>query len=323
MKNKKEYFILGIVFIYCITVVAIVSAVSSDSCNLNVTLINQDPYPAVPGNYVKVVFQVDGVQLSQCEGAKFQLAPSYPFSLIGENTLNVLDDKTYISGYKTSWMIPYTLVVDKSALDGESLLEVHYGPKNWKDDSYLISYFDITIQDSRTDFDAVIQEYSSSEVSIAIANIGKYTANSVIVRIPEQDSFQASGTDGQMVGNLESGDYTLVGFTVSQKGTPSQNSKLKFDIYYTDNIGERRTVNMELPLSTKSGNYSSSGFANRSSNSSSSTSLYWIIIIAVIAIIGYFLYQKYKKKVNGIEKTVSSKIIPSWVKNAGDRDKKK
>jgi len=344
-------------FLLVLVIMNFVSADSTNACNLNVSLINQNPYPAIPNSYVEVVFQASGVENIQCGGVKFELIPSYPFSLDENASLITLEDKTYVYGYKSDWVIPYKLRIDKDALDGSAEIEVHYSPGNWKADSYITKKFNIEIQDSRTNFDAVIQEVSGSDVSIAIANIGKYTANSVVVRIPEQESFRASGTDGQMVGNLESGDYTVVGFSISPKSGGAKNSSrtntqtnsqglsttLNFDVYYTDNIGERRVINMKLPLSMLStGNLSIQGtgnFAGRSAQTSSawySSWLNWAIILGIL-IVGFIIYKKYPKQtkdfLNKIKKTFNKKNSqsnlahssksPDWVRNAKEKEKNK
>ena len=47
-KNKTEKFaLLGLFLVFGIF---LMSSVSADSCALSVTLVNQDPYPAVPGD---------------------------------------------------------------------------------------------------------------------------------------------------------------------------------------------------------------------------------------------------------------------------------
>ena len=331
-------------FLLILLFMTFASAYSANLCSLNVSLINQDPYPTVPDSHVKVVFQVSGVGDSQCEGAKFKLIPKYPFSLDENKSWIILEEQTYVSGYKNNWMIPYSLRVDKDALDESAEIEVYYSPGNWKLDSYSTKKFNITVQDSRTNFDAVLQEVSGNEVSIAIANTGKYTANSVVVRIPEQESYRATGIDGQMVGNLESGDYTIVGFSVSPKSAyqnisrrnmPASSqgqAKLKFDIYYTDNIGERRIVSMELPLNMNAGNFSSAqragNFAGRSSQTSSawySSWLNWIIILGIL-IAGFIIYKKYpkiKSLFKGKNSQNNPNKIPDWLRNAKEKEKNK
>ena len=188
-KNKKKVKFLIIFLLFSFLVIPManfVSADTSNACNLEVSLINQDPYPAIPNAYVKVVFQISGVSNPNCEGARFELIPNYPFSLDENNSLRVLEGNTWISDYKNEWMIPYQIKIDKDALDGNNSIDVRYNNGKSNPDSYYIKKFNIEIKDSRTTFDAVIQEISGNDVSIAIANTGKYAANSVVVRIPEQ-----------------------------------------------------------------------------------------------------------------------------------------
>jgi hypothetical protein len=349
-ESKKGYkFLIGI-FLLASLIIFTSNFVSADiynACNLEVSLINQDPYPTAPNSYVNIVFQVSGVQNQECDGARFELIPAYPFSLDENNSLKILQGATYVSENKNEWMIPYKLRVDKDALDGNNSIEVRYNYGKSNPDSYYIKKFNIEIKDSRTAFDAVIQETSGNDVSIAIANTGKYTANSVVVRIPEQEFFMVSGTDGQMVGNLESGDYTIVGFSISPKmhtnfqnvskgnfrnDTSGFQTKLNFDIYYTDNLGERRIVNMELPLNL-AGNFSLQGGnfvgirrnENTQNNSSFWSKWYVWMIVLIVALLGYGFYNKYQRRIKALisHKKDSSEKIPDWVRNAKEKEKKK
>lgn len=311
-------------------------------CALNVSLVNQDPYPAQPDSYVDVVFQVSWKGSFVCNGTTFQMLMSYPFSLDGnDNGMRNIPTDTYVQDYKKDWMVPYHLRVDKDALDGNAEVKVLYSPGIVGNDTPTVRKFNITIQDARTMFDAVLQDVTGSDVSIAIANAGKYSANSVVVRVPQQDDFSVTGTDGQMVGNLASGDYTIVGFTISPKfqqarlmnqspqAGPLRNSNasfetqgaksLKFEIYYTDNIGIRRVVNMSLPYAeSTSGNFSarlrnSTGSFSRSSGTNSSA--VWIIVAIVIIAAVSIVYLKFFRKPK--EKLQHKKDeIPDWIKKS-------
>ncbi len=333
----------------------LINFASAKTCDLNVSLVNQDPYPAVPGDYVDVVFQVSGIDSLDCGGAKFKLIPSYPFSIDENDTNRVLEGNTFGSGYKKEWMIPYKLRVNKDALDGDSKITIASGQKiNYEqEDVFVFRDFYITIQDSRTDFDSVIQEVSGSEISIAIANIGEYTANSVVVRIPEQDNFKATGISGQMVGNLDAGDYTIVSFSLNpiiQKRTQSdedsektdfKNKNLQFDIYYTDTLGERRIVNMNLPLQMNSGALTNgeeqSGTFQKRINVEQNSKTNWNLWIAigVIIILVIILYIKFQKIIKRLTQKIKklfnkkkqlnniSNVIPDWMNNDKDGEKKK
>ncbi|MFA5723560.1 MAG: hypothetical protein WC979_04855 [Candidatus Pacearchaeota archaeon] len=348
---KRSYLIYMFIAILLMTISFISAADDSlHTCNLNISIINQDPYPAIPGSYVKVVFQVNGVSQSQCQnGVSFKLIPSYPFSLDDGNYIVTLDKSTYTQGYNGYWMVPYTVRVDKDALDGNNTLQIGYRLADWLDSSsYSIQKFNIEVKDSRTQFDSVIQEATSSEVSIAIANVGKYTANSVVVRIPTQDDYTVTGTDGQMIGNLDSGDYTLVGFSIAKKARaqtttngnynmpPTQgsgqtqvaaNSTFKFDIYYTDNIGERRVVNMAVPLNIAS-NFSTGAMMGRARTTTTAWYLSWTnwLIIFVVLIIIYFIYGRYGENIKNLfskKKKATTGRIPDWVTNAKEKEKKR
>ncbi len=324
LKNFQSKKIIILFFALQFLLIGVVSADTTSECRLNITMINQDPYPAIPGEYVKIVFQANGVQDPNCDEVKFELIPSYPFSLdTNKESLQILEQSTWTPDYMGGWMVPYTLRVDKDALDGDSEVKVRYSIGN--SNSYIQKVFTITVEDLRTNFDAVIQESTSSEVSIAIANTGKYTANAVVVRIPEQENFMATETNGQMVGNLDAGDYTIVSFSISPKRTSAKTSnELKFDIYYTDSLGERRIVNMELALNME-GNSSSMPdmeiFSTRMQrqNSFSWSGWYTFAIASILIFTGIILFRKFKKRKTSREHAKT----PDWVKNAKEKEKSK
>ena len=166
-------------------------------------------------------------------------------------------------------------------------------------------------------------------MTIAIANTGKNTANSAVVRIPEQTDFRVTGSDGQMVGNLESGDYTITSFSVSAMPNNNKESQtLLFDIYYTDNIGERRIVNMELPLNAATAFAASNGTAafsqRRPGAQQSSNAVYYYIIIAIVIVgIIYFIYKKKKgSKIHKTSNEDSSGKTQNWLEKAKEKHRK-
>jgi len=344
-KNQLKYYLaLSLV----ILAIGFISA-ETTPCNPTIKLVSQDPNPAIPNDYVKVVFEI--TDLGYCEGLSVRLNPEYPFSLDSNDSLiQTIESVPFTQDGRTVWMVSYKLRVDPNAFDGDYSLKLQYKPgSNQNFISYTESKFNLTITDSRTQFDAVIQETSGSQVSIAIANIGKYAANSVVVRIPEQDDFTTTGTDGQMVGNLDSGDYTLVGFAISSKRAFSQNMTrtrpptdsttqnstqqktiLKFDVYYTDNLGKRRVENMELPLKMNNSSMSVGSFSRTSSTSKIgffSKWYFWVIMVALLILIYYFyrnpdkLKEMLEKLKPGKSKKSSSQEIPDWVKNSKAKNK--
>ena len=187
----------------------------SSSSIAQVKSLKYEPYPVNPGEYFDMWISVTFLRNPRME-TNFELLASYPFSLDSNESAK----KTYpASSMSSSILLKYKVRVDKNAVEGTNQITLLYTFEG----VYYSQSFDIEVENAQTNFDAVIQDATSSQVSIAIANTGKNTANSVIVRIPEQDNFQATGTDGQMVGNLESGDYSIVSFEISKKMSQPQN----------------------------------------------------------------------------------------------------
>jgi hypothetical protein len=339
----------SIIFLMLILSMLSVSAASTDlsGCTPQISLVSQEPVIATPGSYVKLVFEVSG--LDYCtNGMAVELNPSYPFSLdSGSNSIRVLNAKPYVSGYKGTWNIGYNVRIADDASGENYTIQMLYHSGTGTDfiTSSVSQDFDINIINSLTSFDAVVQEVSDSIVSIAIANTGKNAANSVIVKIPQQENYKASGTNGQMVGNLASGDYTIVSFTINsernfmpmgdaiENKTSTNSNELKVEMDYTDNIGVRRItyLNLEMPSSAIAGNSTlirgEFGGYKRSSWSVWYTVL---IIFGIVIIILFVLYKKFPEKSKQIVGNIFKKKkheshngneTPEWVKK--EKEKKK
>lgn len=291
---------------------------------VQVTSLKYEPYPANPGEYFDIWIQATLGRST--DYVKFELVEEFPFSVDdNENTTRIYED------FSGEVLIHYKVRVDENAVEGINPLKVKIITSKVST-SGIISSFDINIAEAQTDFDLVIQDSTTSEVSIAIANIGKNTANSMIVRIPDQEGYIVSGTNGQMVGNLESGDYSIVSFSVSQIGKSA--SDLTVEIDYTDSIGERRTVlkqvqiNSQVSLSNStgmpsamSGSFAGGEFPQQGKTNSNNYIKIGILLIVIVALI--FVYFKYSKKIKESFKKINfkkknkvgSSEIPSWVKN--------
>ena len=294
--------------------------------------LKYDPYPVSPGDYFDFWINVQSLQSYSAYNLKFVLDPTYPFSLDSNDT----GERDFGPSDAASMVLHYKVRVDKDAVPGNNDLKLDY----YVNGIEYTQTFSIDVENPQTTFDAVIQEISGSSVSIAIANTGTNAANSVIVKIPDQDSFTTSGTNGQMVGNLNSGDYSIVGFTLIPKRSFSsasssssnsassktsqtagennyqnQDTTLKFEIDYTDSIGVRRTADMELPLklspvSTTSGT-GYSAYGNFRGRQASSWSVWYtvLIILGVGGIVLFIVNKKNPKLVKGIFAKINPKNL--------------
>ncbi len=328
MKNKWLLVIAAAVLV--LGFVRLASADESATCSPTIQLVSQDPVPAVPDNYLKVVFEVTNIDNSACNGLSVKLEPTYPFSLDpNSDAVQTIQSSPYAQNYQQGWTVPYTLKVASDAVEGDYNLKLFWaaGSTGSFGSSSVEKNFNVSITDARTDFATVVQSVSSNEVSLGIVNTGKNTANSVIVSIPKQDDFKVSGVSEQIIGNLASGDYTLVNFEIlptymrdmAVQSQPSEHS-LTVQIAYTDGIGQRRAVTQNVSLGglLTQGNMTTTanGQFGRAGTAQSSTALwkYVVAIVATLAAIG-IIYKKRGLIVNFYKKRKNANLhgTPDWV----------
>jgi len=210
-----------------------------DVCDLDVSLINQDPYPASPGDHVKVVFQIDGTADGKCKEMKFQIEESYPFSLDpGAENARTIETGIFARNYNSYLLAPYKVRIDEEALDGENLITTsiinkqHPHQKEIKD-------FNITIEDSRTEFEIYVKDYDTqtNKLTLETINTGEKNAEAFLIQIPEQDNALIVGTDRKFIGDIDSNEEDSASFEAElQAGT------IDLELFYTDQVNVRRTL---------------------------------------------------------------------------------
>lgn len=174
-----------------------------------------------------------------------------------------------------------------------------------------------------TDFDVAFSQSSQGQTSLSVANTGNNPAQSVSVRVPEQENFRVVGSNSAIIGNLDKGDYTVVSFQITQgmgnftgnrqrssqnyqnqnlqnnqRTFTGRNNNLRVVIDYTDTTGERRSVEKNVSIQfrpdTTTGS-TSTGTRSTASTIFFSSWTFYIIVIAAI-LIGFY----YRKKLAAI-----------------------
>lgn len=275
---KKE-----VVLIFLFTVAI---GLTSATCDLEATMINQDPYPAVPGDYVKLVFQIEGLDSPECKDITFQLLSDYPIEFDpGEDGLKTFKKVDYVKDYETNLLIPYEVRINKDALDGTNPIEAKIQSTG---DAPISKTFDLEVEDVRSEFEISVKDYdySTNEITIEVLNIGKSDIEALTIEIPKQDVIEVKGANRVVVGDLDSNEYTSADFEASPK-----DGNFKVNLIYSDSINVRRTVEKNIQ-------FDSSYFTNRKADQKSTgsgTYIFWAVIILLIAYFGYRKYKKSKK----------------------------
>src|SRR3989344_1722184 len=177
--------------ILCFTIVLILATLAPRSyavtptADFNISFIGQDPSPAVPGKYVDLSFRAKGGKLYSPNEVTFEIIEKFPFSLEpGESAIKTLGNVKIIgkATEENEILFQVRLLVDGRAVEGDNELEYKYTIGG----SVFSQKIKIPVSGVQTDFDIVVQEVSGNSVSLGIVNIGKNSARSVIVSIPEQ-----------------------------------------------------------------------------------------------------------------------------------------
>ena len=210
----------SIMLLLIIISVTIVSAEST--CDINASLLNQDPYPAVPGDYVKLVFQIDGIDDPDCNDIIFNLLPDYPIEFNpGETGLKTFEKVKYLKDYESNILIPYEVRINKDALDGTNPIEINMQSKGG---ASISKTFDLEIEDVRADFEVYVKDYdyTTNELTLEILNIESSDVEALSLEIPKQDSIQIKGANRIVVEDLDSNNIQQ---QTLRRYHPTENSK--------------------------------------------------------------------------------------------------
>ena len=272
---RKEVILLSLIFMLTI---------ASAACEIEATLLNQDPYPAVPGDYVKLVFQIEGINGADCNDITFNLLEDYPIKFDpGKTGLRTFKEADYIKGYESNILIPYEVRVDGEALDGANPIEAKMQNKG---DAPQIIEFNLEIDDVRADFEIYIKDYNyaTNELTLEILNIESSDVEALRVAIPKQQNIIIKGASQTNVGDLDSNEYTTADF----EAVPS-NGEITVDLTYSDTINKPRTV-------TKTVTFDSSYFTDRKADQKTTSIYTYLFYAAVIIAIAYWILKRRKKK---------------------------
>jgi len=282
----KEGLRLSTLFVLILFSLTFISA--STGCELSISLLNQDPYLAVPGDYVKLVFQIDGVANSECGDVIFQLSEKYPISFDpGQSNEIMIKSGTYTKDHSSFLMAPYTVRVDTDALDGDNTIEVSFANnKNNIASSFQTKQFNLNVEDVRANFEVFVKDYdpTTRQITFQILNTAKNDIYALTASIPQQDNIVVKGSNINIVGDLDAKDYTTTAFEATPK-----NGQIILSLEYNDAINTRRTV-------VKNVSFESDYFTGRITDQKNfpiGTILIWTMAIGLVV---WFFVRRYQKK---------------------------
>ena len=288
MKTKNILISLFII----LTMVNIISLVSA----VDIKMESYYPMPVEAGDYFDIKLKViSRTGTTSDVGVKFD--PEYPFSLDPGIEETVVINSL---GPSDSALVNFRIRTDPGAKEGDNLLSFSYKDCPGCVWSKAARPYSIVIKEAVTKFDVVLQELTSDKVIIGVANIGKNPANAVIVNIPEQEHFKTMSISSSIVGNLESGDYTLVGFQIVPKSEGSlsgSEEELLVEVEYTDPLGGRKSTSKTISLDSKLLNQARlQNVSEDKKENFYSDGWFMATIVLIVFIIGNALYRNLRGK---------------------------
>ncbi len=276
----KKSVIIAILILFLFQLVSAV-------CTINVSMINQDPYPAIPGEPVKVVFQVNGISNVDCNTVEFGVRDNFPFTVdpSSENPV-FINSGVYAKRYSSFYTAPFKIRVDENALDGDTPIEVYYS-SNGSQSGERPQDFNIYIENTKADFEVYVKDYNYNTriLTFEILNIADVDVEALTMEIPQQENLEIKGANKVVVGDLDSNEYTTADFEAIMKN----DGDINLSIDYTDSVNIRREIN-------KTVYFDSSYFKDLTRDKTSISIWVYLIFLAIIGFVGWKLYKRHKKK---------------------------
>jgi hypothetical protein len=141
--------ILGAVFIFILTLslTNMVGAVTLDSADIEVSMINQIPDPVEPGDTVEVRFRIENQGTESIDNFQFEFVEEDPFSVYSGNAIKNLGSiDTYQTG-EDAYVIKYNIKVSENAVAGDNKITVKYTTDNWKS-FQMLKDFNINVDEN-------------------------------------------------------------------------------------------------------------------------------------------------------------------------------
>ena len=261
-----------------------ISAATAE-CNPTVQLLSQDSYPAIPGDYVKFVFQIDGISDSACGDITFELLNKYPIAFDpGQESKVSLKSGTFVKDYTTHKLVAYKVRVDQDAVDGDNPIEILLSKGT--SEGIESKEFNLFVEDTRADFEVYVKDlsFTTNILTLEVLNIAKVDVKSITIEVLDYPNLVIKGAKTKIIGDLDSNEYTTAEFEVKPTETT-----VPVKIFYTDSAGFRRSTEKNVTLIP-------SLFQERKADEKATPVTTYVVLVIVVIGIGYWLYKRRKAK---------------------------
>ncbi len=250
MKNKTilSLLLLSIVILS----LNIVHAQTQFAAHLNISLLNQDPDPVEPGNYVDLRFKIENNGDEGVEDIILELIPEYPFSL--EPGISTQKDIGSMRAHQVGVegiIVKYRVRVDEKAIEGNNPIKLKYLLKKYATDPgtwiELPEFFidirsaDAILEVASVDFDKIVPG-TASIVNINFKNLADSLLKSIRVKLDFTGlPFAPIGSSNEKtILQLNAHEEKILDFTImAEPDAESKVYKVPLNLVYQDNTGTK------------------------------------------------------------------------------------
>lgn len=246
-----------------IAMISLPGALASErSDQLKITLLNQDPDPVQPGEYVDLRFKIEKQGDGTFKNISFTLPETYPLSLdpSEKQTKNIGSWGGQIDNDEEYYMLHYKAFVNEDAKDNDYDLPVVMRADNFK----LTKEFELRVDEDKEPVFTVGQLRTSplklyddsdeNKLDIAIDNIGDGSAKNVIAKLELPEGFEETYgySTRESLGTIENGGSKIATYYIDiDKNMTPGNKKATINISYKEedeDTSEQDYKSVELPF---------------------------------------------------------------------------
>ncbi|MCK4555081.1 MAG: COG1361 S-layer family protein [Candidatus Aenigmarchaeota archaeon] len=215
-----------------------------DNTAISISLVNQDPDPAVAGNIFDMRLSVINIGGNAANNLIIEIVPEYPFELVsGELSLQNIGTITGYQGYYDENMkvVKYRIMVDPSAPTGRYNVKVKY----YEEGSYYVTEKNIPMDVKNKEVAEIIHidktllvPGNQSRMKFTISNVGNAPLNDLIFSWENEDKIVLPvGSDNTRyikyidVGGSADVEYQVIADTNAVIGLYQLNLYLTYEEY--------------------------------------------------------------------------------------------
>jgi hypothetical protein len=250
----SSFLLVSLILSSATTLMLSSSAASAQiSSDLEMVLLDQNPYPAEPGVNVDIEVNLENQGLGEATNLAVEIVPKGPFSLVkGEKV------KTFQRiGGKSSVKLAYTLLVDDSALAGDYDLEFRiYNPIT--PSAFQTREIELTvIGDTKLIVDKVETTPSTLEpggmatIHVTVKNVGTGDARQLEVKMNSSSPQLVPVLSGGLVyvGDLKAGDNKTIDLMFNIDPEADQNTYLaEMTLRYKDEDNQDSSATFDIGI---------------------------------------------------------------------------